>query len=125
VKQKQARVAPKPAPLRQLSPEKFHPVPSYESLSYVRLEDYVTQSDIPNYDQYYNGNGTVVAAGGTIPRSDYAVGIEGGRMEAGGCFPVDPSQPNTCLFETNSSGNSVIVDKKRERWAFRLSSELL
>jgi hypothetical protein len=121
VKARQARIAPPAAQLHQAVPTNLHPAPSYETVSYVRLEDYITQGDVPNYDQNNNGAGVVLAAGASVPRSDYAIGIEGGRMQGGGCFPVDPSQPNTCLQETDANGNVVTVQKMRERWSFRLS----
>ncbi len=100
---------------------KFRAAPFYETVGSPRVIEYKTQYDVPNYDWTFAGNGITVPQNGSAPRSDYAIGMEGGRMQGGGCFPVDPSVPNTCLQEANASGNLVTVYKARERWTFRVS----
>jgi hypothetical protein len=94
--------------------------PLNESVSSVRLVKYNLQSDVPHYDQNFNGNGVTVAADEVIPRNYYGIGMEGGRMQGGGCFPVDPST-TACLREPDANGNLVTVQKARERWTFRIS----
>lgn len=110
------RVAP------SASPDRLRPVPNYEHVNFPKLMRYRTRDDYPDYSRYYDGRGIEIPEGGSIPRSDAAIGIETGRITGGGCFPANPADPAAgCLTETDASGNSRTIWKEREKWTFRMS----
>jgi hypothetical protein len=108
------------APAGASSPGRLQPAPRFETVGSPRVVEYKTSSDVPDYNNGNNGNGITVPAGGSVPRSDYGIGMETGRMQGGGCFPVDPTT-TTCLQEPDANGNLVTIQKARERWTLRLS----
>lgn len=89
-----------------------------EAVSSAQLMRYKTAADYPDYSRYYNGRGIPVGEGGSIPRSDFAIGIETGRITGGGCFPLNPSDPQSLCLK-DAAGQTVM--KQREKWTFRMS----
>lgn len=98
---------------------KFAPAAEYATPSSVEVRTWITTNDLPNSDTY--GNGVVVPDGETVPRSNYAIGIDMRRITGGGCVPG----PAGCLTEQvfDSSGNptTVTVMKRRERWIMEVT----
>ena len=107
-------------PAAEQTAEHGRVAPLFETVGNPRLVKYKLQSDVPDYTQNYDGHGVTVAANESIPRNYYGIGMEGGRMQGGGCFPVDPST-TICLQEPDANGNLVTIQKARERWTFRIS----
>lgn len=101
------------------APRILAPTPEYATPGAVNVRTWVTQNDLPNSDTV--GNGVIVTEGGTIPRSNYAIGIDMRHITGGGCVPG----PSGCLTETiiDSSGNPVTVTvmKRRERWMMEVT----
>ena len=110
------------AQARAASENLFRITPLNQQLYLAALMRYPTMADYPDYSRDYDGRGISVPNGGSILRSNAAIGIESGPIYAGDCFPANPDDPNSpCLMENDANGFPHQVWKERERWVFRVS----